>query len=118
MPGRHDGDAATPPTPLGKAVLMLRKLQELLEKVVDGQCGVVPGINEGYYLRLCQLTGGIHEQLDAVKVEGAPKRRTGFAFDDDDLLSGTWTVRRVRRLRGGDTIVVDERGPLPPPLVA
>ena len=58
----------------------------------------MPGIDEGYYLRLCQLTGGIHEQLDAVKVEGAPKRRTGFAYDDDDLLSGTWTVRRVRRL--------------------
>ena len=51
-------------------------------------------------------------------VEGAPKRHTGFAFEDDDLLSGTWTVRRVRRLRGGDTIVHDERGPLPPPLVA
>jgi len=92
---------------------------------VEGRGAFAKGkaLDEGQYLRLCKLTGGIHEELHAARAglvanASSGRRRvrpTDFIcdYDDDyDLANGDWTVRRVRRLPGG-TVVVTERDTRP-----
>ena len=116
------------PADIGKAASLLRTLQEAIEEAVGGAgaCAQGTALNEGQYLLLCELTGGIHEVLHAAQsgCAGAapvgrrrarPTGATAYNYvdyhdddDGDDLAGGDWTIRRVRRMPGG-TIVVTER---------
>ena len=106
------------PAHIGRAASLLRTLQEVIEEAVEGRgaCGQGKSLNEGQYMRLCELTGGIHEELHAAQAaftRGRRRSRPNDAQnhadkDEDDLFNGDWTIRRVRRLPGG-TIVVTER---------
>jgi hypothetical protein len=95
------------PAHIGRAASLLRTLQEVIEEAVDGQG---KSLNEGQYLRLCELTSGIHKELHASQARftsGHRRSRPADAADDDDddLFTDDRIIRRARRVPCGTILV-------------
>ena len=143
-------DAPTPLVPIDRATAMLHTLQAMLEEAAETRAGVrasvgaatvvaadaavaAPcggGLNEWRYLQLCQLTMGLHAQLNVAKAacDGA---RSGDAHDYDehdymsfidafgdeleeadacpDPVEPSWRVTHVRQV-DGQTVITTSGG--------